>query len=136
MNKFSQLIRFGKHTFDQKTRAINYIANLIIEEKIEYEVIVKPYKKSKTLEQLGYYFAVVVPTVSAWQGLVKDDADLFLREKCAKPRYLEILGETFVIKASIAKMKVDEMSQYIDDCINFLGSHGEAVPPPRYKEML
>jgi len=133
MNNNTQLIRFGDYTDIQKARIIEFIQALIIEPKTEYEVIVKPYKRSKTPEQLGYYWSAIVPACMDWQGLTKDDADIFLKEKCAIPRVMTIMGEEFEIRASIAKMKIDEKSKYIDDCVNFLGSHGQYVPLPRIR---
>ena len=133
VNSFTQLIRFGDYSDNHKKRIIDFIDNLLISDKKEYAVSVKPYKENKTLDQLGYYFSAVVPVCAMWQGLTKSDADIFLKEKCAKPRIIEVMNEVFEVRASIAKMKVDEMSKYIDDCINFLGSHGEYVPPPTYK---
>ena len=133
MSKFTQLIRFGEHTQNQKTRVIDFISNLIIEDKKEYKITIEKYKQNKTLEQLGYYWSAIVPVCMCWQGLVKDDADIWLKEKCAIPRIMTVMDEVFEIRASIAKMKVDEMSRYIDDCINFMGLQGQYVPPPSYK---
>ena len=45
-----------------------------------------------------------------------------------------LAGESYEYKPSVKEMKIDVMAAYIDDCINFLGSHDQAVPPPRYKE--
>ena len=131
---FIQHIRHGDHADYQKSLILDYLSNLIINENSEYTTTIKPYRKSKTLEQLGYYFSSVVPTAMEWQGLIKDDADMWLRKKMVKPRHIEIMGETFEIRPSIAKMKIKEMSSYIDDCINFLGSHGQYVAPPTYTE--
>lgn len=135
MGNFTQLIRDGQYSESQKTRVIDFISSLIIDERSEYEITIKPYKKNKTLEQLGYYWAVIVPVCMEWQGLVKGDADIWLKEKCAIPRVIEVMGEVFEVRASIAKMKIKEMSKYIDDCVNFLGSHGQYVPPPPHKDM-
>jgi len=133
MSKFTQLIRFGEYTQNQKTRVIDFISNLAIEEKKEYKITIEKYKENKTLEQLGYYWSTIVPACMDWQGLIKDDADIWLKEKCAIPRIMTVLGEVFEVRASIAKMKIDEMSRYIDDCINFMGSQGQYVPPPTFK---
>lgn len=135
MSVFTQLIRAGEHAESQKARVTSFISSLIIDKRSEYEITIKPYEKNKTLEQLGYYWSAIVPICMEWHGLVKADADVFLKEKCAIPRVMEVMGEVFEIRASIAKMKVGEMSKYIDDCVNFLGSHGQYVPPPPTKDM-
>lgn len=134
MSKFNQIVR-ASNTEIHKHRAMNYIKNLEIDSKNEYEVIVKPYKQSKSLEQLGYYWSSVINTVRLWQGLTTDQADHFLKAECLKPEFIEVLGVTYELRKSIAKMKIDEMRIYIDDCINFLGVHGQAVPPPIWNKL-
>lgn len=135
MTQYTQLIRFGEYTQHQKDNFINFISCLDVGPKREYEITVRPYKENKTKDQLGYYWSAVVPACMDWQGLVKDDADIWLKEICAIPRILTVLGEVYEVRASIAKMKVDEMSKYIDDCINFMGTQGCYVPPPTWKGM-
>jgi len=128
--KQTQLIRFGDYTDIQKSRVTEFILNLCIDQKNEYKITVEKYKENKTSEQLGYYWTTIIRVCMDWQGLAKDDADVWLKEKCAIPRIITIMGETFEIRASIAKMKIDEMSRYIDDCVNFMGTHGQYTPPP------
>lgn len=135
MTNFKQLIRTGAKQLDQKARAIHYISNLKVTEGNEYEVTVKPYKKSKTDEQRGYYFSTVVPVACAWQGLTAKQGHMFLKEECLAPVFFSTLTrDSYQYKPSIKEMKIDTMAKYIDDCINFLGSHGQAVDPPRYQE--
>ena len=132
---FTQLIRAGDYTEQQKTRVIDFISSLIIDERSEYEITISPYKQNKTSEQLGYYWPVIVPVCMEWHSIIKEEADIYLKEKCAIPRVITIMDEVFEVRASIAKMKIGEMSKYIDDCINFLGSHGQYVPPPPHQDM-
>jgi hypothetical protein len=142
MNKFIQIVRNG-NSVANKDRAIAHIVNLEPTEKLEYIVTVEEYKESKTLEQLGYYWGVIVPITAEWQGLTKasvdksikteDCADYFLKQNCCAPIYISIGGAMEPIRPSIAKMKVKQMATYIDDCINFLGINGIPVPPPTYK---
>lgn len=131
---FTQHIRYGSQEELQKLRAVDFIDNLHVKEKQEYTVEIKPFSNSKTLEQLGYYWSTVILVARAWQGLTVEEADQFLKKHCCEPKYKEIMGEVFEIRKSIAKMKVKEMRDYIETCINFLGSHGEAVPPPTWKD--
>lgn len=133
MDNFRQIIRHKTHV-ENSDRAISYIVNLETSDELEFECIIKPYKKSKTLEQLGYYWSAVIKVAKDWQGLTTDEADMFLKSQCMAPIYKEILGEVYEIRKSIAKMKVNEMREYIDDCINFLGINGQYVPPPTWRE--
>ncbi len=133
-DKFTQLIRFGPKTEFQKNRAAAYIYDLEPAENQEYEVTVKPYKKSKTHEQLGYYWGVVIPEFMEWQGCSSEEADQVMKETLVPPVIKSVMGHVIQVRVSIAKMKVNEMSKYIDLCINFLGSHDVRVPAPPYKD--
>lgn len=131
---FKQIIRFGEYTDAHKSRLINYITQLIIDEKHEYEVCIKPFKQSKTLEQLGYYFPVVVAVASQWQGITTDQAHIFLKKECLTPVFFSALnGTSYEYRPSVKKMNIKPMAEYIDMCINYLGSHGQYCPPPTYK---
>jgi hypothetical protein len=131
---FTQNIRHGTNKRLQKERVMNFIDNLHIKEGQEFTVKIEPYSSSKTLEQLGYYWTAIISTARAFQGLTVEEADQFLKKHCCTPIHKEIMGEIYEIRKSIAKMKVKEMREYIDTCINFLGSHGQAVPPPQWRE--
>ena len=133
MNNFTQLIRYGKHTDHQKDRVINHISKLVIDENLEYEVIVKRYVESKTTAQLNYYWGVVVVHLMMYSGCDKKEADAALKEELVTPKFTDVLGKTIETKASIAEMNIKVMSEYIDNCINFLGTWGVNVPSPPYK---
>jgi len=130
-----QLIRFGNHTDDQKAMAISNIVNLEVTEKIDYEVVIKPYKKSKSAEQLGYYFTTVVPICGEWMGESRKGAHLALKEECLTfvVYFKNFKGETVKTRPSIKDLKVNEMAEYITACIYFLGSMDVRVPAPTYK---
>jgi len=126
-----QIIRAGNP--DHRLNAISMIKGLASEKEVDYEMKLAPYKKSKSLEQLGYFFAVIIPAVKDWQGLTDLEADVFLKDNCISPEYKEIMGKVYEIRKSISKMRSKEMSQYIDDTISFLGINGVYVPPPTYR---
>jgi len=128
------LIRNGKHTAYQKGHVIDYIQNLPVDEKREYEISIKPYKKNKSLEQLGYYFSTVVRVCQDWQGLNNLEAHEFLKLNCTTPQFFDACGERYEYRPSIKNMKVKPMGDYIDTCVKFLGSEGQYVPPPIYKQ--
>jgi len=134
MNNFNQNIRF-KNSEPNKERIYQFVQKLIITEKDEYECIIKPLTKSKTLEQLGYYFPVVVAVAAEWQGLTTEQAHIFLKKECLTPVFFSLLdGTSYEYRPSVKKMNIKPMAEYIDMCINYLGSHGQYCPPPRYKE--
>jgi len=102
-----------------------------------YLTITKRKGAPKTLEQLGYYFAVIVPTVYNQMvedgherfvvniggrfkeiPLTKDVVDLLLKEACAFD------------EKSKAKMSKEECSAFIDRCIRWSATYLHCVIPP------
>ena len=133
MSKILQHIR-KESSQEHKDNACRMIQNLAISDDSEYSVTITKYKANKTLEQLGYYFSTVVLVAAAWQGMPKEAAHEFLKKNCSTPVcFCALDGEEYKYFLSIKNMKIKEMANYIDDCINFLGSHGEYVPQPTYK---
>lgn len=134
MNNFIQNIRF-KNAETHKDRAKQYLDNLKITEDVEYQCVIKPYRKSKSLEQLGYYFPVIVAVAAQWQGITPKQAHIFLKVECLTPVFFSALdGTSYEYKPSVKEMNIKPMAEYIDTCINYLGSHGQYCPPPRYKD--
>jgi len=127
------IIRHTNQEDQLKFRAKSLIDELLPTDKVSYEVTIKEYKTSKTLEQLGYYWGVIVPYFMEWSGHTKSECDQILKEKLVVPQEFIFEGDVYEVRPSIAKMKVNEMSAYIDQCIIFLASQGCAVPHPYYK---
>jgi len=127
-----QLIRFGPHTDYQRGVVINHVSKLEPTEKMSYEVTIKPYKKSKTLEQLGYYWDVIVPMVANYQGDSLDNAHESLKGEClmVKKFYTNFSGDIRQTQPSIKKLKVKEMAEYIDLCIILMAKFDVICPPP------
>ena len=131
---FKQAIRFGNYTDSQKSRLIEHINLLIIDEKHEYEVLIKPFKQSKTLEQLGYYFSTIVPITAEWKAVTIKQAHVILKKECLEPVFFSALdGTSYEYKPSVKHMNIKPMAKYIQDCTYFLGSEGQYVPAPTYK---
>ena len=104
-----------------------------------YTTLNKAKGPSKTNEQLGYYFAVIIPTVYQQLKddgnetfvvkigpnfkevpLTKDIVDLLLKEACAFPD-----------NKSKAKMSMEDCSEFIDKCIWWSARWlGCVIPPP------
>lgn len=107
-------------------------------------VNLKEVKRAKTLSQLGYYHAVVLPVITEvlrhhGNEATDDDAHEFVKEHIAKSTMVRSLvlvdkatGEVHrkSIVRSMADTDVGEMSEIIEKCIAFAGQEGFDVPPP------
>jgi len=127
------IIRHGSQEEKIKHACCSFIQNLEPEEGREFEVTIKVYKPSKTREQLGYYFSTLVPIAASEFGLTKQEAHEALKVELLTPIVAEGFKGRITYYRSVSKMKVDEMSQYIDQCIIFLASQGLTVPSPQYR---
>lgn len=129
----------GKFCLNRKTVWSAYLAGL--QNGNYYLTINKRKGEPKTLEQLAYLYAVIIPTV--YQQLIddgnetfvvkigkkfkevpltKDVVDLMLKESCAFE------------EKSKAKMTKEQCSEFIDRCIRWAARYLHCVIPPPDKE--
>ena len=127
------IVRHGTQEEQLKFRAKKFIDDLEPTEDKSFEIIIKKHQTSKTLEQLGYYWGVIIPYLMDWSGNTKDECDQILKHKLVPPQEFQFDDVVYEIRPSIAKMKVKEMSSYIDQCIIYLAGEGCAIPHPHYK---
>lgn len=93
---------------------------------------------SKTLEQLGYYYAVIIPTV--YRQLVDDGNETFVVKIGSKFREVPLTKDIVDLllkeacafsEKSKAKMSMEECSAFIDRCIRWAARWlGCVIPPP------
>ncbi len=130
---FLQHIRNGEYTSQQKNRVCDHIQGLEPTEKLEFTIAITKLDKSKTNQQLKYYWSVVIREGMIHFGYSKKQMDIALKDELLTPDVVELLGRSTEVRPSIAEMKIKPMSDYIDSCINFLGTWGVIVPSPPYK---
>lgn len=92
---------------------------------------------SKTLQQLGYYYAVIVPTAyTAMKELGHDEYTVFI---AGRTKVLPLCTEVvdYILKdacaweeKSKAKMSMEECSNFIDRCIRWCARYLSCVIPP------
>ena len=118
--------------------AIHALKDLAVEEPIE--VIIRPHKKSKSDAQLGYLWGVVLPAirshlVETGDRYTTDDIYGWMVEEYASSKLVTIpAGATYrptkVVKTSASRMKVGEMSDFIDCIIQHAAEHLHLPIPP------
>ena len=114
---------------DEKLRklALDLIASLDL--KREWQVIVEPYKKRRSLSQNGLYWRWV-EIISNDTGNDTDAVHDFLKNKFLVPKEIEIAGEK-VLCRSTRKQDTKTMSEYMDKVYAFAGSElGIFLPVP------
>jgi len=104
------------------------------------QVTIKPYRKSKSDEQLGYLWAGVLPAISKHieesggdHYSTQDIYDWMIDEYTEK-HIVSILGKDKVSSKSASKMNTKEMSEFIERIIQFAAEELEfAVPLSEYR---
>ena len=106
------------------------------------QVIIKPYRKNKSAEQLGYLWAGVLPSISKWleetgkdqgQHMSADDLYDWFIDEYAEKRIITHNGKSKVSVKSASKMNTKEMSEFIERIIQHMGEQGFAVPLSEYR---
>ena len=91
----------------------------------EIDLIVKKASHDKTQQQLGYFFGAVIPSLCEVTGYSTDEM-----YGIAKKMYLTRNPDTekeYV--ASLSQLNREEVSQFIDQCVNLAWDLGANCPP-------
>lgn len=104
----------------------------------KYRLIIEKYRKNKSLPQLGYYYACVLPMFhraaldAGWEFASTDELDMWLKSQFANRELInKNTGEVIEIPALKRDMTTTEFMTFInqvrDHCAEFLGVH---IPDP------
>jgi len=98
-------------------------------------VTIKPYKKSKSQEQLGYLFGVVLKKIqehvedSTGQHYTTDDLYQWFIEEYGHDRVVEIGGKMKITRRTASRMTTAEMADFITRVIQHAAEHMDCVIP-------
>ena len=126
-------MKFTFQTEEGKQQVINHIRAMEVDRA--YTVEIKRWRKSRSNQQLAYWWGVVVRTICDFSGNEKDDIhdllcgefwgwqdeDVFGRRKLKPVRTL----------SGPDKLASHEMKQFTDWCIAWAAQHGIMIPQPR-----
>jgi hypothetical protein len=92
----------------------------------ELELKLSSPKEPKTQEQLGYYFAHVVPTIAEHLGY--DPVEMY---GLLKSKYMpSLLREDGTMPLGLSDMTKDETAKFIKHCVGFGVELGSDITPP------
>ena len=94
------------------------------------EVVIRPYRKNRSLEQnalLWSWYAVI----SEETGHTAEEIHEFCKAKFLQPHFVDIAGEVRETRRTTTKLKVDEMSAFMDQVYAWAtGELGLMLPIP------
>jgi len=116
-----------------KHSTLEYIRYL--DQSRTWEVTVSQYRKSKSQAQLGYLFAVVLPTIqkhvedSTGDHYSIDDLYQWHVEKYAQKAIVTVAGQSAAVTKSASKMNTKDMAEFIDAIIRHASMDMNLVIP-------
>lgn len=127
--KFLGIAKYGKFVVDncQAAQRTAYLRGL--EGKQLEEIIQKPIK-SKTLQQLRYFHGVICVLASETSGYTKTEVKGLLKGEFLTQYIESPTGKKVPWVPSLADLKKDEMSNFIDDCVILCARHWSCIIPP------
>jgi len=96
-------------------------------DSLPLEVVIKPYKRNRSVEQNDYYWTVLTH-ISGETGYTKDDLHDMLRYKLLGMQKKEVAGVVIEYLPSTTKLKVGEMADYITQIEAWAAPMGIALP--------
>lgn len=125
--------RFRIVTQRARATAATRVANLELEPVME--VVIKPYKKDRTLAQnslMWMWFSIIRDALrDAGENYSKDDVHDFFVDEFLPTRAIKIRGETKVVQITTSRLKVKEFSEFLNNVDHHCGSEwGISLPHP------
>jgi hypothetical protein len=118
-----------------RSRAVDLVRDLPLEPM--QEVIIRDYRKDKTLAQLGYLFGVVFTEIQ--KHIEDSQGDFYTTEELydwfideyGESRVVTLHGKPKVVKLTASGMNTKEMSEFTERVIMHAAEHmGLAISPP------
>ena len=89
------------------------------------------YGSTKTMRQLGYYFASVVHEAAKYFGWLDEDMHEWLKSECNKKQIVNVnTGRISYISGTTSKLPKYEYAAFVDRCIIRLAQEGYVVRTP------
>ncbi len=107
----------------EKQRLMRQISTL---PKGIYDVLIKPHRFKRTLDQNSYYWVGVVAPFADWlqdewgDKIEPEQAHEMLKQRILGVQYREIAGQPLAIPPSSRTLDVEEFSEYVEKCIQWL----------------
>jgi hypothetical protein len=98
---------------DERVRANLMAAVAELRTAEPMEVTVKPYRKSRSLEQNNLLWQIYT-IVAAETGHSPEDIHDWCRQQFLPAKFVEIDGQAHEVRRSTASLKVDEMTEYLN----------------------
>jgi len=124
--KFKVVKKNGQLIFDRPEVRTAYIFGL---KDGDYEEIIQKPQDPKSLQQLRYIHGVVFEVASQASGYTNEEVKGLLKGHFLKRYIKSPTGKEVSYVPSLADLKKDEMTDFIDKCIQFIAMYWQAVVP-------
>ena len=97
-------------------KAINYAKRSLKTAKFGIKIDISKKKTLRSINQNSYYWGVLIKQISDEWGYFPEEVHQILKTKFLKKDEVVIDGDTYIITKSTAKLKTDEMEEYLEKC--------------------
>jgi hypothetical protein len=119
----------NKLEIEYKEKFQAYLESL--KNKGDLELIIRRWKKTKTIQQLRYLHGIVFTLASETSGYTPEEIKGLLKAQFLTAHIEGKNGRKLSYVKSLADLEIDEMAKFIDDCIILCAKHwGCVIPSP------
>lgn len=102
---------------------------LAFNSELLHEVIIRPFKSTRSQQQNRYYWKVLA-LMGEHFGYTKDELHEYFKSEFLEPKESIVFGEEVKEYATTTKLKKDEFAWYMDQITMRVAEQGYAVPVP------
>lgn len=124
--RFKASIKNGAIFFDRPSVLHNYLLGLTDK---TLEVVIQPWREDKTLSQLAYFHGPLLQIGSEASGYEKNELKDLLKRQFLTYHFTTKKGTVVELVPSLADLKKDQMSTFIDDSVRLIAKEFHAVVP-------
>ena len=122
-------IKNNELAWHDKSRLKEYLRSF--KEEQELEIVIRKFKKNRTLPQNSWYHGVILPLISDTTGFTEDECCEVLRKKFLSYQKAGRDNKMHRFTRSTADLTTAEFSAYIEQVIRFASMElGIVVPDP------
>lgn len=118
---------------------VKLIVDLYNKKNVLWEVKIEPLKKTRTLQQSRYYWAIL-EMIGDYLGYTSEEVHELFKNEFLEPTTKEIkikdkdgntvIEKEIILPPSTTRLKTDEFCDYIENIAMFMSNLGFVVPPP------
>jgi hypothetical protein len=105
------------------------ILTLLKYEPSKIAVTVEPIRSTRSLNQLAYYWGIVLPEIAGHTGHTAAELHEIFKRLLLPPRVVKFKGREIKMAGTTTTLSKEEMGEFIERVVIEAGEMGIAIPP-------